>query len=301
MLKFNEIVSVLPNEKVRICSNKDLLTEISSKEGTYKITGRDSIEFPETEKPQKKEIFEIKGKEFLKIINKTEYATSKDDLKPALGGVCFNIEEEKITAVSTDGHRLVKYIKETKTKTRKNQTIIIPKKFLKIIKSTILTQENLKIELDENLLLTKQKELTIITRIIKEKFPDFNSVIPENNTKKATIIKEKLILSLKRVSIFSNRTTKQIIINFDKKGSLVSAQDPETATSGKEYFEAKYEGDPLTISYNAKYLIEVLQHIDNKEIIFYLNSPLSATIINPKTEESTEKNTNLLMPLRLNN
>ncbi len=109
MSKLCEIVSALPNEEIRITTNEDFLLEINSNQGVYKITGRDPEEFPENPPPKTKETIEMPGKDFVDIIDKTTFATSRDDLKPALSGVYININEEKTTAVATDGHRLVKY------------------------------------------------------------------------------------------------------------------------------------------------------------------------------------------------
>ena len=116
MNKLCEIVSALPNEEIRITTNEDFLLEINSNQGVYKITGRDPEEFPESLPPKTKETIEIAGKDFADIIEKTIFATSRDDLKPALSGVYININKDKITAVATDGHRLVKYEKETESK-----------------------------------------------------------------------------------------------------------------------------------------------------------------------------------------
>ena len=299
MIKLCEIVVALPNEEIKITTNEDHLIEINSNQGTFKITGREASEFPETTEGEKEDNIELQGKDFLDIIKKTGYATSRDDLKPALGGVYLNINEEKIMAVSTDGHRLVKFIKNKKTKIK--QSIIIPAKFLKIIKNSINEKENLKIKVEENQLTTKYKEFIISTRIIKETYPDFNSAIPENNTTEAEVDTQQLISCLKRVSIFSNRTTKQTVLNFSEKGVVVSAQDPESSTSGKEHLDCKYKGEALTVSYNAKYLIEALQHNTTKAIKIYLNNPLTAAILKPTKEEEKEETTTLLMPLRLNN
>ncbi|MDC1050970.1 DNA polymerase III subunit beta [Candidatus Marinimicrobia bacterium] len=299
MNKLSEIVSALPSEEIRVTINEDFLVEINSNQGTYKITGKDSEEFPDNAPPQTKETIEMPGKDFAEIINKTIFATSKDDLKPALSGVYINIDKEKTTAVATDGHRLVKY--EKKIKSDKKHSIVVPVKFLKIIKNTIDEKNIIKIEIDDNILSTNQKNFTITTRIIKETFPDFNSVIPDNNTIQAEVDKKELVSCLKRVSIFSNRTTRQTVLSFSEKGVVVSAQDPETSTSGKEHADCSYKGEALTVSYNAKYLIEVLQHIDTSAAIIYLSTPLSAAIVGPTKQKDNEKITTLLMPLRLNN
>ena len=298
MSKLTEIVSALNNEEIKIAVNEDFLVEINSNQGVYKITGRSAEEFPESAETQTKESLKIKSKDFLKIINKTSFATSKDDLKPALSGVYLNIGSSETTAVATDGHRLIKYVQ--KRESNQNQSLVIPEKFLKIIKNAITEEETLVVNIDENTLSTQQGVFTITTRIIKETFPDFNSVIPDNNTIQATLDSDKLIACLKRVSIFSNRTTKQTVLSFSDQSVVVSAQDPETSTSGKEHAECEFEGEGLTVSYNAKYLIEALQNSGTKTINIFLSTALTAAILQPKEKEEKEEITTLLMPLRIN-
>ena len=102
------------------------------------------------------------------------------------------------------------------------------------------------------------------------------------------------------MSIFSNRTTKQIVLSFSSGGVVVSAEDLETSTSGKEHLDCEFLGEEMSISYNAKYLQETIQHINGEEVEFYLNTPLSAAVLVPKQQKDLEKHTTLLMPLRIN-
>ena len=300
MNKLLEIVSALPNEEIKIVTNEDFLIEINSKQGTYKITGRGADEFPEKDKTETKKTISLPSKDFINIINKTTYATSRDDLKPALTGVYFNIEEKKITAVSTDGHKLVKYEKDILNPNKTEQSLIIPAKFLNILKGSIQETGDLLIDVDTNHIATKQKSFVFVSRIIKEKFPDFNSVIPTDNKIKATIESSEFLSCIKRVAIFSNRNTKQTILNFNANGVVVSSEDLETATSGKEHFQCEFSGEEISTSYNAKYLCETIQHINSKKINIFLNTTLSAAVITPEEQKEKENLTTLLMPLRIN-
>ena len=162
MNKLLEIVSALPNEEIKIISNEDFLIEINSNQGTYKITGKSSEEFPEKNKTKTQKTISLPSQDLIDIINKTTYATSKDDLKPALTGVYFNVKEGQITAVSTDGHKLVKYEKEIINPNKTEQSIIIPAKFLNILKNTIKQTGDVIINVDENHITTKQKEFILI-------------------------------------------------------------------------------------------------------------------------------------------
>jgi len=298
--KLFEIVIAMPNEEIRISTNEDNLIEINNNQGTYKITGRNKDEFPESDEKETDQNLVLTGRDFIDIIDKTAYAASKNDLKAALTGVYLNIFSNKLTAVSTDGHKLVKYEKTIHNPNKTEQAIIIPSKFFNVLKNTISEKEDIVINVDTDKILTKQKNFIFISRIIKENFPDFNSVIPEDNKLRGSFKAQPFLDCVKRISIFSNRTTKQIILTFNSDGIIISAEDIETSASGKEHFMCNFEGEEITTSYNAKYLQEVVQHIKEEEINIYLNSPLTAAILKPKKEKEKENLTTLLMPLRLN-
>ena len=300
MQKLFEIVAALPEEEIKITSNADYLVEINNKSGTYKITGRDTADFPEKTQETRKNTISLPGKTLINMINKTTYAASKDDLKPALTGVYLNLKENTLTAVATDGHKLVKLIKEIINPNKEEQSIIIPVKFLEIIKNIIKKDKDIIIDITETTITTTQKKLTLSSRIIKENFPDFNSVIPKDNTKEATLETKEFINCLKRISILSNRNSKQIILHFTTDGVAVSAEDLETSTSGKEHFRCEYKGEEITTSYNAKYLQETVTHINTPKIKMHLNTALSAAIVTPENQKEKETLTTLLMPLRIN-
>ncbi len=298
--KLIEIVSALKEEELKVSTNEDFLVEINSSQGVYKITGKDPEDFPETPSPETKQQLHIKGSDFVNIIEKTGFAASKDDLKPALCGVYFHLQENTITAVATDGHKLVKHEQETDSETKETISIVLPVKFLNIVKTITKKEEAVIVKIGENHAQTEQKNFTIITRTIKESFPDFNSVIPENNKTIAETNTEEIISCLKRVSIFSNKTTKQTVLSFSSKGVTISAQDIETSTSAKEHLDCVFSGEDVTTSYNAKYLIDVIQHLGGKETNIYLNSALTAAVFQTKENKDKEKTTSLLMPIRIN-
>ena len=295
--RFLEIVSALPNEELEINTKEDQETEINSSKGVYKITGKEPGEYPAVPEREKKQEIVLKGADLLDIINTTLYATSKDDLKPALCGVYLNIQEENIVAVATDGHRLVKYIKKIKSKNPEG-AIIVPGKFFNILKNGINPENEIIINISENHLDVEQEKNILITRIIKESFPDFNSVIPEDLNIKAKIKAETTIKGIKRVAIFSNKTTKQVLMSFNENELIISTEDKETRSSAKEHLECEYNNKNITIAYNAQYLKEVIEHIDSDEVEIFLSGPLTEAIFKPKQQKEESSLTALLMPLR---
>ncbi len=296
--KLLEIIGALPNTgEINVLVKDGFEIEINSSQGTYKIIGKDPAEYPEPPQIEQQQKILLDGQELLDIINNTLYAVSKDDLKPALCGIYFNIQDTQITAVSTDGHRLVKVEKTTK-QTNEKGSIIIPGKFFTILKNNIKTNKEIYLKISENHISVENENQTTITRIIKESFPDFNSVIPDNLEQKAVVGTENLVAAIRRVSIFSNKTTKQIIINFNANEITISTEDKETRSSAKEHIECEYVGESLTVAYNSQYIKEVLQNINNSSVEMFFSGPLTAAVFKPKEQQRNTETTALLMPLR---
>ena len=298
--RFIEIISALQSGAIEISSNENNEIEISSPKGVYKIMGKEPSEYPETPSLEKTHEIKLKGKEIIEIINNTLYAVSKDDLKPALCGVYFNINENHIMAVSTDGHRLVKFSKKIENNNPET-SMIIPGKFFSILKNNISSSSDIIINLNENHIDVTENKTTTITRIIKESFPDFNSVIPDKKENKANLESLSLIEAIKRVSIFSNKTTKQITLSFEHNELVISTEDKETKSSAKEHVPCVFEGTPKMVAYNAQYLKEVVQNINNNSINVFLGGELTAAVFQPLKQNEETELTSLLMPLRTKN
>tara|TARA_Y100001960_G_scaffold306646_1_gene362093 strand:+ start:367 stop:1479 length:1113 start_codon:yes stop_codon:yes gene_type:complete len=295
-----EIVSALPEGEVSIETKEDYETEINNANGMYKIIGKDPEEFPEEPKLETQQTINLTEKEVLEIITNTNYAVSKDDLKPALCGIYLHFNKNNITAVATDGHRLVKHEK-TSEKQNKEGSLIVPSKFFSLIKTTLTGTTETTIITSSNHIALEKKGIKYISRIIKENFPDFNSVIPENLETKAVVDTEQLINCLKRVLIFSNKTTKQVLLTFNKNEIVLQTEDKETRASAKEHLVCDYDHEEITVGYNAVYLKEVIQHLNAKKTEIYLSGPMTAAIIQPDKQKENTVNTALLMPLRINN
>ena len=191
-------------------------------------------EFPVSPEFNDKTSFEMESKQLKKIISLTSFAISKDELKPALTGILMQVKENKLTIVSTDGHRLVRYkINNFDSKGFEGE-IIIPRKFLNLSQSLTAETKVIKFQIGKNYITASFGLYKIYSRIIDEQYPDFESVIPENNDKTIFIDNKNLISAVKRVSIFSNRTTQQISIKIEKNYIEVGTEDPEKATKAIE-------------------------------------------------------------------
>ena len=295
-----DIAGELPDDtrvEMEVSDNK---VKINTDFGTYNLMGKDPEEFPAS--PDTNDGVEIgMGSTLLnKIISTVSFAVSKDDLKPALTGVFFKIDSDLITAVSTDGHRLAQYLCKNETKANFTGEVVIPKKFLNTIGSYTAGKEEIYLLINDNVFTAKMGIDTVYTRIIDEKFPDYESVIPKDNDKEIKVDRKALLAAVKRVSIFSNKTTQQVAIKTEKSKLLIATEDPEKASKAQEELEVLYEGGPIEIGFNASYLKDVLSHINSQEIILKLNTPISASLFYPEKNSVDETISMLLMPIRLN-
>ena len=292
--KLIEITSAINKEELNFSISDIGKVTLDTGSGKYTIMGQQPDEFPSDPVINDATTLNIEAKKLLNIINTTIYATSKDDMKPVLQGVYLLIENQTITAVSTDGHKLVKTIIDVDT--NYTGSIIIPVKFLETIKNLI--KGDIDIYIGENHIQTTTETTIISSRIIKEKYPDYEKVIPKDNPHTLKVDKQNIIDSVKRVSIFSNKTTKQIALTITKDQLTITTEDAESVTSGIEKEICNYSGENITIGYNATYLIEVLKQQNTTPCIIQLKNPLSAAVF--IDDKEGVKKTTLLMPIRLN-
>jgi len=178
--------------------------------------------------------------------------------------------------------------------------VVVPIKFLSLLSSQLNEESQVSMQIGENHIQVHLDDVVITSRIIKDPYPDYEGVIPKDNTKTLIINKDNFTEAIKRVSIFSNKASRQIALELSENKITITTEDPENITTGKEILDCDYDGEPMTIGYNASYLSEVLQHQQSEEIKIMLKSPLNAGLFMPIEQEESDRQTTLLMPIRLN-
>ena len=292
--KLNEIVNEINDKEIIISLENNNKINIKSSYGIYSLMSKNPEEFPSWTNIKKENKISFNKEELNEIINKTSYAVSKDEIKPALQGVLFDSSENNLNIVATDGAKLIKIEYFKNEDLEKN--IIIPIKFLSIIKSNL--KENNNIFISKNHISIESENIEISSRLINQNFPNYASVIPLDNDKRVRIDRDSLYSSVKRVSIFSNRSTNQLNMNFKENKVTISTNDPENVSSGTESIDCDYIGEELNIGFNGDYLKETLKNQKEGTIEFSMKSSVSATLFKG---EKTEKNEtlSLLMPIRI--
>ncbi|MEO0898185.1 MAG: DNA polymerase III subunit beta [Bacteroidota bacterium] len=297
-----DILKALPEQPVTfIIDEKSFGVEISSENGKYKISGENGEDFPLIPQPEATENIQMPMPILLKAINKTLFAASTDEDKAALNGIFFDLGENGTTFVATDAHRLVRYRRVDVTVPNPT-SFIVPQKALNLLKGSLDPNDNrdVVIHYNENNAFFRTDDLLLVCRLIDQRYPDYENVIPANSPNKLFISKAELLGTLRRVNIFANKSTHQV--RFSIKGSEmeISSEDPDFANEAKENLKCHYEGVDIEIGFNAALLLDVITNVETAEVIVELSEPNRAGIILPNVQEDGENILMLIMPIMLN-
>jgi len=291
----------LPDQPVTFSVDESTYSiEISSDNGRYKLSGENATDFPKVPSVSNDFSASVSSEVLSKALSNTIFATSSDELRPAMTGVYVNLSEKNTTFVATDGHRLVRY-RRTDVKSENGNAIIIPRKALNLLKAT-LPSENTDVSIDFNLsnAFFRFGSIRMICRLIDERFPDYENVIPSSSTIKMTISRTDFLSSLKRISIYANKTTHQVRLKITGSELQVSAEDLDFSNEANERLSCEHEGEDIEIGFNAKFLIEMLSNIDTEQIRLNMSAANKAGVILPADKSKEEDILMLVMPVMLN-
>jgi len=267
--------------------------------GVYNLPGEDPIDFPELPVLDSKLSFHISAEIFKRMIGKTIFAVSKDEMRPVLTGILFQLRGSEIRVVATDGHRLSRVTRQDVQSSGEARDDIIPLKALTLLQRNLEDDDDLEISLAETRASFSTKKLRLITRLIDGHYPKYESVIPQSNPNHLRIKMSDFMSAIRRVSIFSSHISKQIKFTLNPGVAALEAEDPEYGGRGREEMNVDYNGESLEIAYNAAYLMDTLRQIDTEDALFDLGNSNDAGIIKPSTQSDKEDFLMLLMPIRL--
>ena len=295
-----ETLKVLPEQPITFTVDENsFAVEITSAYGKYKLAGEDGEDFPNIPRPDDVDNITMQADQLSRAINKTIFATSTDDLRPAMTGVFCQIDLDKTTFVATDAHKLVKYTFHGASN-GVSTTFIIPKKALNLLKGALPnTSEAVTMSFDKSNAFFDFGETNMVCRLIDSRYPDYNAVIPVDNPNTLTVNRSDFQLSLRRIAIYANKTTNQVILKIQPDSLNVSAQDLDFSNEAAEQLACTYEGEPLTIGFNARFLVEMLGVLESGEVKMELSGPTRAGILRPTEDGQDEEILMLVMPVML--
>ncbi len=296
-----ETLKALPQQPITFnIDDNNFGIEITSSYGKYRLAGESGEDFPKIPEPDAVDTVALPGKVLGQGINKTLFATSTDELRTAMTGVYFQVDFDKLTMVATDAHKLVKYT-FNQLSSDVATSFIVPKKALNLLKSAVPEGEDVSLSFNKANAFFAFGNTQLVCRLIDAKYPDYNAVIPVDNPNLLSLPRTDFQNSLKRIAIYANKTTNQVVLNINDGSLTVSAQDLDFSNEATEQLACTYTGDPLVIGFNAKFLIEMLGVINSEEIKMELSTPTRAGILLPTDESDEERILMLVMPVMLSN
>ncbi|WP_290798374.1 DNA polymerase III subunit beta [Flavihumibacter sp. UBA7668] len=290
----------IPDQPLTFTIDKNFGIEMTSDNGKYKVMGENPDNFPKEPSADDTTSFEMTSSALVTGINKSLFAVSSDDLRPAMTGVYFELDKNFVQFVATDAHRLVRY-KRTDVKCPKSDSFIVPKKPLNILKSAMPDNDDvITVSYNSNHLFVTHGNTQMSCRLIDARFPDYKVVIPADNPYKMIVTKSDFQGALRRVSVFSNKSTNQVVLSISGSELQLAAQDIDFSFEGNERMKCQYDGEDLAIAFNARFLIEMLNAAESDEVRMELSTPTKAGIIKPMEADENEELLMLVMPLMLN-
>ena len=310
---FAEIAREWPEAELRLLVENDRLRlsgalgDAESGEGAYSLSGMPADEFPgmstslegisislgDSEEPNTRLLMDM--------INKTSFAVSKDDTRPVLNGVLWRIDSEGMEMVATDGSRLACYRRNLDLGVLSDQEagVIVPPQALTQMSKLLSGHDGaIEITLGETQFLLSTGTTHLLSRLIEGPYVDYAQVIPKDNNKNLRVDIDRLLPTVRRVSILSSSYTRQIRLKLDESSVELSATSPEIGGEAREQIPASFDGEEMEIGYNAQFLMEILRTMGSQTVRFELNNNVTAALLKPDQTEEGEDYFYLLMPLR---
>lgn len=291
-----ETLKALPEQPITISVGDNNGIDIISSYGKYHLSGDGVEDFPVPPVEESVESFTFDCEKMAGGISNTMFATSNDELRVAMTGLLMQIDFNKLIFVATDAHKLVKHT-FFGISSEITDSIILPKKVLSLLKVALPSSGPLEISFNRKNAFFKFEDSVVITRLIDAKFPDYNAVIPIENPNELIINKKDLQNSLRRISIYANKSTNQIILNMGENALTLSAQDLDFSNEATEQLACRYNGDVMSMGFNAKIFIEMLGNIQTEEAILNTSVPSRAGILIPAEQAKNENLMMLVMPV----
>ncbi len=292
-----DTIKSLPEQPVTI-SHDELsgIIEIETSSGEFKLAGDNPEDFPGLQEEEGTQSILLASEKLIDAINNTHYATSNDEARPAMNGILMQVDFNKINFVATDAHRLVKHsISEVPTDI--TASVILPSKPMSQLKNLLPEGEEVEISMNKSHAFFKFGNTKLITRLIDAQFPDYNLVIPRENKYHLRVDRKLLLSALKRIAIYANKSTNQVVFNIQDSALTLHAQDIDFSNEATEQIPCSFDGEEMSIGLNGKFLLEMLSSLSSEEVIFNFDAPNRAGLLYPAEQESNVDVLMLLMPV----
>jgi DNA polymerase III subunit beta len=299
--KLYEVIKELPEKSISLRLKENHWVEIKSGKSTFTVMGLSADSFPSLPLYEEEGFISVETKILKEMVEKTLFAVSTDESRYNLTGVFFvrkeGETERELRMVATDGYRLSMIDRSFgKEMEELKNGVLLPKKGL-VEMNKLLEEdgEEVSIKLKGNNFIVKKEKVVLIMRLLDAEFPDYRQVIPPQTKRHIKMKRSQIMESLKRVSILSSEKTRGVKFQFSPDILELSSYNPEFGEA-KEEIAIDYQGENLTVGFNSRFVLEVLNIIKNEEVVFDIEDSGSPAIIRPAEDE---KHTCVIMPMRI--
>ncbi len=279
--------------------------EIVSREGKYHLAGQNPESFPAMQDKGDTTKVVLPASVLVNAITKTTFAASNDDMRQQMSGIFCELTPEHTTFVATDAHKLVRY-RRLDVVSDEAKSFIFPKKPINLVKNILSANKeecDVTMEYNQTNVFFSFGNMFVACRLVDGKYPDYERAIPRENPFRLTLDRASFLNSLRRVSIFANQTTHQVRIKTGGNEIIITAEDIDYSNDARERLSCEYEGEPMEIGFNAKFLIEMVSNLDTENILMQMSHPSRAGLLTPVVDDENSKEDILMlvMPVMLAN
>ena len=296
--KLSEIARELPPSPVKIGASGEQRVTLECGRSKFKLLGLPRDEFPTFPAVRFNDSWRVKSGELQKLIQHTSFAVSTEESRPILNGVLWELREDRMRMVATNGHRLAKMDLPVEASTAPPGDLIVPPKALDQVRRLFPAEEELEIARGENHLGFRSPFTSVFTRLVEGPYPTYDQVIPKDNDRICLADKASLVSALKRMSVIASDQTHRIKMSFNAGMLKFSVTTPDLGEAQDE-LPVQFNGDQLDIGFNATYLLEILRYMPTEQVKLTFKAPERAATIEPEAWDDGAKYLCLVMPLRL--
>src|ERR1700704_3939202 len=274
-----ELVANAPGDEVTLKKADNHWAEIKSGKVTYRIVGMPDRDFPKVPDHREASYATVESAVVREMIDRTMFSICNDETRFHLNGVFFESDGSKCRMVSTDGHRLSKVERTIPNGPKLSAGGIIPKKGLLEIKKVLEQGPSCKIAIKTPHLFLVQDDIAIAVKLIDAQFPPYEQVIPKEHKKVITVDRLRFIDALRRAQLMLSET-RGVKVAATRDGITITSDNPDLGEV-REELEAEYNGDPIAIGFNPKYVVELLTQMSCDQITISLGGELDPGLIRP--------------------
>jgi len=280
--------------------DETLAVNVTYINGFYDTMAINGDEFPEKAATAAEvRQFSLPAKYIVAGISHTLFAVGTDEMHPQFTGIYWDIKSDMIVYVASDSHKLVRY-RQTSVAPNFERSFILPSKPASILNNILdkNSEEPINITIDENSAAFESKDFLLSCRFINGRYPNYNSVIPEDNPFTVIVDRATMLNAVRRVSVFAN-VGGLVRLNLSAKSMLLTAQDIDHSTSAEETIECEYDGEPMSIGFKSADVVDVVNNISSESLKIKLLDPARAGVFLPNEQEKGEELLILQMPMMI--